>query len=233
MKILCTICMRGGSKTIKNKNFKKINGVPLMFFTINQAIKSNLFDIVMVSTDSKKIYNYAKQYGAEAWFLRPKKLSTDSSPQLLAIKHALLESEKKFDTKFDIVFNLHATAPLRDLKDIKKALKLFLYEKKNQLISVTESYRSPYFNMIEKKNKKIYLVKRINKNIFKKQKTPKVFDLNASIYIWKRNFLLKSKQIINPNTSLYIMPKERSVDIDTNFDWKVASYLMSNKLIKK
>ncbi|MDC0617569.1 acylneuraminate cytidylyltransferase family protein [Candidatus Pelagibacter ubique] len=225
--------MRKGSKTIKNKNFNKINGKPLMYFTIKQAIESNLFDIVMVSTDSKKIYNYAKKYGAKVWFLRPKKLSTDTSPQLLAIKHALLESEKKFKTKFDIVFNLHVTSPLRNIDDIKNAFKLFLFEKKNQLISVSESYRNPYFNMIEQKNKKIYLVKNINRKIKNRQQAPRTFDMNASIYIWKRNFLLNSKKIINPNTTLYFMPKERSIDIDNNFDWKLVSYLMRSKLIKK
>ena len=78
----------------------------MLYFTINQAVKSKIFDLVMVSTDSKKIYNYSKKYGAKAWFLRPKKLSTAKAPKLLAIKHALKESEKKFKTKFDIIFNL-------------------------------------------------------------------------------------------------------------------------------
>ena len=72
--------------------------------------------------------------------------------------------------------------------------------------------------MIEKKGKKIFLVKRLSKNISRRQDAPKVYDMNASIYIWKRDFLLKTKKIINPKTSIYIMPKERSVDIDDKFD---------------
>ena len=143
--------MRGGSKSLRNKNLKIINGKPLLYYTINQAVKSKIFDLVMVSTDSKKIYNYSKKYGAKAWFLRPKKLSTATAPKLLAIKHALNESEKKFKTKFDIIFNLHVTSPLRTTSDIKNALKQFLKDGNNQLISVSPSSRNPYFNMIEKK----------------------------------------------------------------------------------
>ncbi len=210
--------MRGGSKSVRNKNLKIINGKPLLYFTINQAVKSKIFDLVMVSTDSKKIYNYSKKYGAKAWFLRPKKLSTATAPKLLAIKHALNESEKKFKTKFDIIFNLHVTSPLRTTRDIKNALKQFLKDGNNQLISVSPSNRNPYFNMIEKKGKKIFLVKKLSKNISRRQDAPKVYDMNASIYIWKRDFLLKTNKIINPKTSIYIMPKERSIDIDDKFD---------------
>ena len=74
--ILCTICMRGGSQGLKNKNLKLINGKPLMYYTINQAIKSKIFDKIMVSTDSKRILKYAKSFGADGWFLRPKKLAS-------------------------------------------------------------------------------------------------------------------------------------------------------------
>tara|TARA_S200000501_G_C20803568_1_gene735126 strand:+ start:333 stop:1025 length:693 start_codon:yes stop_codon:yes gene_type:complete len=230
MKIICTICMRGGSKNIPNKNLKKINGKPLLYYTINQAIKSKVFNVVMVSTDSKKIFNYSKKYGAKVWFLRPKKLSTDKAPKLFAIKHALNESEKKFKTKFDIIFNLHVTSPLRTISDIKNALKQFLKEGNNQLITVSSSNRNPYFNMIEKKNKKIYLVKKLKKNISRRQDAPKVFDMNASIYIWKREFLIKTKKIINPKTSIYLMPKERSVDVDDEFDLGIVrNYLKQNK----
>ncbi len=231
MKTLCTICMRGGSRQILNKNIKKINGKPLMYHTIRQAIKSKVFDLVMVSTDSKQIYNFSRKFGAKAWYLRPKKLSTDSAPKLEVIKHSLLESEKKYKTRFDVVFNLHVTSPLRTIEDIKKAYSKFLKEKTNQLISVSESNRNPYFNMVERKKKLISLVKNNAKKITRRQDAPRVFDLNASIYIWKRNFLLKSKKVINPKTSLYIMPKKRSIDIDDKFDWDLVEYIM--KLKKK
>lgn len=226
MKILCTICMRGGSKEIVNKNIKKINGLPLMSYTINQAIKSKLFDLVMVSTDSKKIFNCAKKYGAKGWFLRPKKLATDDSVKLLAIKHALIESEKYTNEKFDIIFNLHVTAPLRNVGDIKKAYKQFIKEKANKLISVTPCKRNPYFNMVEKKNDKVQVVKKLRKKVGRRQDAPVVYDMNASIYIWKRKELLNLKWDFDKKTSLYIMPAERSVDIDSVFDWKIVENIL-------
>ena len=82
---LCTICMRGGSQGIKNKNLKLMNGKPLMYYTIKQAIKSKIFDKIVFSTDSKQIFKYAKTYGADGWFLRPKKLSYNSSSKVAAI----------------------------------------------------------------------------------------------------------------------------------------------------
>ena len=233
MNLLCTICVRGGSKGIKNKNIKKINGKPLIFYTIDQAIKSKIFDLIMVSTDSKKIYNCASKCGAKVWFLRPKKLATDESVKLLAIKHALLKSEEYFKTKYDIIFNLHVTAPLRNVSDIRNAYKQFLKEKTNQLISVTESQRNPYFNMVEKKGKKISLVKKTKKIITRRQDAPEVYDMNASIYIWKRKHLLNLKNIIDPKTSLYVMPKERSIDVDSKFDWNLVESIIKNRNGKK
>ena len=87
---------RGGSKGLKNKTLKRINGKPLIYYTIKQAIQSKLFDQIVVSTDSKKIQKTAKYYGAKSWFLRPKKFSHDFSSKLTAVRHALVESEKIF-----------------------------------------------------------------------------------------------------------------------------------------
>lgn len=226
MNVLCTICMRGGSKEIVNKNIKKINGSPLMSYTIKQAIKSKMFDLVMVSTDSKKIFKCAKKYGAIGWFLRPKKLSTDDSVKLLAIRHALVESEKFTKKKFDIIFNLHVTAPLRNIGDIKNAYKKFLRDKANKLISVTPCKRNPYFNMVEKINNKVHIVKKPPKKIGRRQDAPVVYDMNASIYIWKRKELLNLKSKFDKKTSLYVMPAERSIDIDSKFEWNLVENIM-------
>ena len=226
MRVLCTICMRGGSKEIVNKNIKKLNGFPLMSYTIKQAINSKIFDLIMVSTDSKKIFKCAKKYGATGWFLRPKKLATDDSVKLLAIRHALIESEKFTNKKFDIIFNLHVTAPLRNINDIKNAYKKFLREKANKLISVTYCKRNPYFNMVEKVNDKVQIVKKPIKKIGRRQDAPIVYDMNASIYIWQRKELLNLKSKYDKKTSLYVMPAERSVDIDSTFDWNLVENIL-------
>ena len=229
MKILCTICMRGGSKEIINKNIKHIGGKPLMAYTILQAIKSKLFDLVMVSTDSRKLFKCAVRYGAEGWFLRPKNLATDDSVFMPTMRHALLEAENKKKIKFDIIFNLHVTAPLRKIEDIKKSYKQFIKEKSNKLISVTPCKRNPYFNMVERINKKVQLVKRYKKKIGRRQDAPIVYDMNASIYIWKRKELLNLKSKYDRKTSLNIMPPERSIDIDSSFDWKLVENILNEK----
>ena len=137
--ILCTICMRGGSQGVKNKHTKLINGKPLMYYTIKQAIKSKIFDHIVVSTDSKKILKIAKSYGADGWFLRPKKLALNTSPKVPAIKHALVQAEKFYNKKFETIVELEATSPLRKIEDILKAYKFFVKKKANMLITGCKS----------------------------------------------------------------------------------------------
>ena len=132
--ILCTICARKGSKGIKGKNLRIIKGKPLIYHTIKQAIKSNLFRKIVISTDSKKIKKLAIKYGAEGWFLRPKKLSSSFASKLDVVRHCLKESEKKFNCKFSTIIDLDVTSPLRKISDIEKALKLF-YTKKSMQFS--------------------------------------------------------------------------------------------------
>ena len=151
MSVLCIICARGGSVGIKNKALIKINGKPLISFTIQQAIKSKIFSEIIVSTDSKKIQKVARQYGAKCWFLRPKSISTSNSSKLLAIRHALIESEKYFKKKFNICFDLDITSPLRNISDIQSSYKKFKNGNYTNLFSVNEAKKNPYFNMVEKK----------------------------------------------------------------------------------
>ena len=232
MKTLCIICMRKGSKEIKNKCIKNFNGKPLMSYTINQALKSKIFDLTIISTDSQKYLNCAKSYGAEGWFLRPKYLASDNASMMLTLKHALIEAEKYKKQKFDYVFNLHVTCPLRSVKDIRKAFEQFKKQKLDILYSVTNSKRNPYFNMVEKKKNKFDLVKKYKKKISSRQKAPRVYEMNASIYIWKRDIILKNKNLNNKKSSVYIMPEERSLDIDSKLDWKLAE-LLAKKNEKK
>ena len=232
MNILCTICARGGSVGVINKALKKINGKYLIEITINQALKSKVFDEIVVSTDSKKIQKIAIKKGAKSWFLREKKLSNSYSSKIFAIRDALLKSEIKFKKKFDICIDLDITSPLRKIEDIQNALRLFLRKKRTQnLFSVCEARRNPYFNMVEIKDRQISLVKSSYKNnsILRRQSAPKVFDMNASIYIWKRLRLLKSNKLFSKNTNIYIMPQSRSIDIDSNFDLNLIKYLFGQR----
>jgi CMP-N,N'-diacetyllegionaminic acid synthase len=233
-KVLCTICARGGSKGVKNKNIKLINGKPLIAYTIEQAKKSALFEHIIISTDSDKIANVAVKYGAEVFFKRDPKMAGDLAGKLDVIKDAFIKSEKYYNEKYSYLIDLDATAPLRSVEDIINSFKQFLKDKNDNLITAMPSRRSPYFNLIEVDNKgKINLSKTLDEKIVRRQDAPKTYDMNASIYIWKRDIILNKKSLFLENTGLYIMSEERSIDIDTELDYKLVELIMRENNVKK
>ena len=226
--ILCTICARKGSKGIKSKNLRLVKGKPLIYHSIRQALNSDLFKKVVISTDSKKIKKLAIKYGAEGWFLRPKKLASSYASKLDVVRHCLKESEKKFNCRFDIIIDLDVTSPLRKISDIKRSLKLLYKKKASNLVSASISRKNPYFNIVEFDKKRglgVKTAKKLTYPILRRQSAPVTYDLNASIYIWRRNHLLTKKRLLNKDTALFMMPPERSLDIDDEFDLKIVRNL--------
>ncbi|MDP6729403.1 MAG: acylneuraminate cytidylyltransferase family protein [SAR324 cluster bacterium] len=230
MNNLCTICMRDGSKGVSNKNLRVLHGKPLMAHTIKQALESGLFEHVVVSTDSDKIAETAKSLGAEVWFLRPADLATDEAPKLPAIRHAFLESEKYYGHQFDVLMDLDVTSPLRSVEDITGAYRQFVEEDAHILITASPARKNPYFNMVEQVNGRVQKVKQLDKSPVRRQDAPEVYDMNASIYIWKRDVLLNCDTLFTERTSLYIMPEERSVDIDTELDWDFVEFMIGKMI---
>jgi len=233
MKILCTICARGGSKGLKNKNLKKIKNKHLIYYTINQAKKSNFFDKIILSTDSKKIQKISKKYGLDSYFLRSKRLSNSKIGKIPVIKDALLNAEKIFKTNFDYIIDLDVTSPLRLVSDIKIAFKKIIKEKSDILFSVNKTRVDPYFNSVEIKNDKSFRpIKSMGTKLKRRQDSPKVYDLNACIYIWKRQALLKYDTLYIKKNSIYVMPDNRGFDIDDEIDFKIVNYFLKNELYK-
>jgi|TARA_B110000438_G_scaffold302706_1_gene361265 CMP-N,N'-diacetyllegionaminic acid synthase len=218
--------MRGGSQGVKNKHIRLIDGKPLMYFTIRQAIKSNIFDNIVISTDSKKLLKIAKSYGAEGWFLRPKKLALNTSPKVPAIKHAFVQAEKFYNKKFETIIELDATSPLRKTEDILKAYNFFVKKKADMLITGCKSRKNPYYNMVEVIKGKIKKVKSLKKDIYRRQDAPETYDCNASIYIWNRKSLINFKSFFTKKTVFYQMPENRSVDIDSELDFQLVKFLL-------
>ena len=225
--ILCTICMRGASQGVKNKHTRLINGKPLMYFTIKQAIKSKIFDHIVVSTDSKKILKIAKSYGADGWFLRPKKLALNTSPKVPAIKHALVQAEKFYNKKFETIVELEATSPLRKIEDILKAYKFFVKKKANMLITGCKSKKkNPYYNMFEIVNNEMKILKKFKKNIYRRQDAPITYHSNGSLFIWNRKSLINFKSHFTKKTVFYEMPENRSIDSDSKLDFQLVEFLL-------
>lgn len=228
--ILCTICARGGSKGVKNKNIKKLHGKPLISYTIEQAKASKLFEHIVISTDSDDIANIAQEYGAEVFFKRSSEMASDTAGKLDVIKDAFIRSEKHYNRTFDYLVDLDATAPLRDVDDIIKSFEQLKKDNNDNLITAMPSRRSPYFNLVEEdENGKVYLSKKLDNAILRRQDAPKSYDMNASIYIWNRKTILNEKSIFLENTGLYVMPEERSIDIDCELDYKFVEFLMKEK----
>lgn len=228
--ILCTICARGGSKGVKNKNIKELNSKPLIAYTIEQAKNSGLFEHIVVSTDSDNIAKVAKQYGAEVFFKRSPEMASDTAGKLDVIKDAFERSEKYYNRTFDYLIDLDATAPLRSVEDIINSFNQFKENNNDNLITAMPSRRSPYFNLVEQdKNGKVYLSKKLDDVVARRQDAPKSYDMNASIYIWKRDVILDESSIFLEKTGLYVMPEERSIDIDNELDFKFVEFLMGKK----
>jgi CMP-N,N'-diacetyllegionaminic acid synthase len=233
-KILAVIGARGGSKGVKNKNIRPLLGKPLIAWTIEQANQSMLFDRIVITIDSEEIMKIGADYGAEVFFKRPAELATDTAPKIPAIRHALIETEKRYGKRYEIIVDLDATSPLRTIDDLRNALKQFEKGDFDAIITAMPARRSPYFNLVEFMTD-IYvdLAKKLSYPIARRQDSPKCFDMNASFDIWKRNVLMSSDTLFTNKTGLFIMPEERSIDIDSELDWKIVEMIMNERQKKR
>lgn len=231
MKRLCTICARAGSKGLKNKNIRPLLGKPLIAHTISHALEANLFDAIAVTSDSDLILEIARESGATYLIKRSEELATDVASKIPVIQHCLKEVEKLTGDHYDLVVDLDPTSPLRLISDIEEAVRLFEKTKVSNLISGTPAQGSPYFNLVEvDENGVARLSKSLKMPIFRRQDSPPCYDVNGSIYIWRRDALLKSgPTVFLGDTMLYVMPEERSIDIDTELDFEIVEFLLSKR----
>jgi N-acylneuraminate cytidylyltransferase/CMP-N,N'-diacetyllegionaminic acid synthase len=227
MKRLCTICARGGSKGVRNKNIRPLLGRPLIAHSIVQAQASRLFEAVAVSSDSPEILAAARQHGADILVERPADLATDSAAKVPAIVHCLTTSEERLGRRFDVLVDLDATSPLRLPEDIVGAVGLLEARGVSNVITAAPARRSPYFNLVElDRDGVVRLSKRLPNEIVRRQDAPRCFDMNASIYAWRRDVLVERAAVFLDDTLLYEMPEERSHDIDTELDFELVEFLM-------
>lgn len=228
IKTICTILARGGSKGVPNKNTRLLLGTPLIHYTLNQAIKSNLFDVIVVSSDSDKILEIASEIKNIELVKRPAELANDVISKRPAIKHAVNMMEEKYNTMFDNVIDLDCTSPLRHVEDINNSFNQFKENNNDNLISAMPARRSPYFNMVKTNptNNQVSLVIQPDIPVTCRQDAPECFDMNASIYIWRREVLYNTESNYLKNTGLYIMPEERSIDVDNEIDFNFVEFIM-------
>jgi CMP-N,N'-diacetyllegionaminic acid synthase len=229
MRILAIIPARGGSKGIPNKNIIDIKGKPLIAYSIIpalQMLEEQLIDKLIVSTDSNEIGQIAKNYGADFPFLRPDDIAGDKAKSIDLITHAL-EFYKQQGEIFDAVMLLQPTSPLRTNDDLKNALKLF---KENINDSLISAYEEEYINDLvmykqsDDGKTSIPLNSNHNKGV-RRQDHGATYVRNGCIYISSVELLNKGF-VIGEQPLLYIMPKSKSINLDTIEDVEILKRVL-------
>ena len=224
--ILAIIAARKGSKRLSGKNMLDLNGKPLIAWTIEQTLKSKYIDKIVISTDDENIINLSKDYKrVNAPFIRPKELSSDKASSLDVVLHAL-SFYRANGKNFDYVMLLQPTSPLRKSKDIDNSIEE-LSDKIKSVVSVCETNHSPLWSnkLPINKSMKNFLSKNI-KNM-RSQDLPKYYRLNGAVYVSEVEYLVKEKGFLGDQTKAYIMPIERSIDIDTKIDLELCKILLN------
>jgi len=225
---IASICARGGSTGLPGKNTKILCGKPLIVHSIEQAFACPAIDRVFVSTDDPQIADVARAAGADVPFLRPAELATSSAAKMPVIRHLVAEVER-LGVKLNRIVDLDPTSPLRLLSDIEACIAL-LDANTDVVITGYPAEKNPYFNMVESKaDGNIGLVKSIPGGVVARQQAPAVYAMNASVYVWHRCSL--EKGIWDGRVRLHVMPRERSIDIDTSLDFRLVEMLINERSV--
>lgn len=229
MKRLCTICARGGSKGLPSKNIRPLRGKPLIAHTIEQAKRLHaLFEAVVVSSDSEEILSVARECGADLAIRRPDIMATDSASKLPAIQHAVAEAEAVLGHQVDCIVDLDPTSPLRSDIDVAGAIELFERSGAQSVVTGALARKSPYFNQMEyDQGGFIRLVKPLVNPPVRRQDGPQVYDMNAAVYVWRRDRYMVDPRVFYEDSQLFVMPEERSWDIDNLIDFELVELMMA------
>lgn len=228
--ILITICARGGSKGIPGKNIKPVGGRPLLDYTAKVALdfaSNNNADIIL-STDSPEILKVGKNCGLDTEYVRPDYLANDSCGKPDAIKDAMLWAENRNGKQYDYIIDLDVTSPIRTLEDIENCVRLL---KENDealtIFSVNPCARNPYFNMVQQQPDGFYSVV-LGGKFTTRQSAPKVYDMNASIYVYRREALdCENPRAVTTKSLAYVMD-HICFDLDEPSDYDYLAYLLGN-----
>ena len=236
VKVLGVITARGGSKRIPKKNIKELLGRPLIYYTIKAALDSKLLTKVILSSDNDEIISIGKSIGVEVPFKRPRELAEDTTPTIDVLIHAVNYVEKYQGFFPDIVVVLEPTSPLRTAEDIDNALMKHIKTNADSVVSVikTDHWHPIRAKRIE--NDVLYDYCLEEKEGVRRQDLPPAYFRDGAFYSVKRDVLMKEHRLYGKVTRPYIMPPERSIDINSEFDFKLAEMLMKeekNRIIQK
>jgi N-acylneuraminate cytidylyltransferase len=212
-KILAVIPARGGSKGIPGKNIREVGGRPLLGWTVDAAKRSKYIDRLIVSSDSPEIIRVAKELGCDVPFVRPSELAQDETNGVAPILHAITMVDG-----YDLVILLQPTSPLRTSQDIDGCVEQCIKLNLNACVSVTEVEQSPFLMYFLDKQSNLKPVMNLEVPYARRQDMPTVYSLNGAVYVADCKWLLKKKTFMTTETGAFVMPNERSIDIDTELD---------------
>lgn len=224
--IVALIPARGGSKGVPGKNIKLFLGKPLIAWTIEQALASRYLDRIIVSTDDNKIAEISKQYGAEVPFMRPGVLATDRANSIDVVLHAIEWLEKN-TVAAELMMLLQPTSPLRTCEDIDGAIDLLFERNAQAVISVCEVEHHPYWTNILPPDgcMRDFLRPEVEKR--NRQELPTFYRLNGAVYLGYREYITRQAGFFGSQTYAFVMPQYRSIDIDSEVDFKLGESIMS------
>lgn len=226
MKNIAIVPARSGSKGLKEKNIKLLNGKPLLAYSIESAKKSGCFSEIMVSTDSDLYRKVAMGYGASVPFLRSESTSTDNAGSWDVVRE-VLDAYKKMGIEFDTVCLLQPTSPLRTETNIEQAYQLYYKKNAEAVTSVCEVEHSPLWTMVLSEGLSMKEFRSQSEIDVPRQKLDKYYRVNGAIYIRKIVYRGNKSFICDKDEYAYIMDRKQSVDIDTIDDFRYAEYLIS------
>lgn len=232
-KFLGIITARGGSKGISEKNIKKLGGKPLIAYTIENALKSGVFDRVILSTDDKKIAKIGRKYGADVPFIRPRELARDTTPTLPVLLHAVRWLKEKESYISDYIMILQPTSPFRQPFHIQEAAKLLMRSGADSVLGVSEipeSFNPARAMKIDKNGLlKLWSNKPVRNRISRRQNLPRAFYNTCMIYLFKTKFLFNknSPNFFGEKVLPYSIDEKYTLDINTMDDWQMAEKIVA------
>ena len=230
-KPICFIAARGGSKGVVGKNIRLLAGKPLIAYAIESSIKSKIFSHVVVSTEDKEIARISQKFGAEVPFLRPKKLATDSTGMTEVVLHGLKKLHA-LGYDFDTFVNRDCTVPFLRNKDVAGSIRLLKRKNCNAVFGVYRQHLNPYFNIMElDSNGFLKVVKDEEKRPISRQTAPIVYQLNG-LFTYNTEKFFKYRNDLLLNALPYEIPIETGFMIDTEFEFKLAEFIIQKKIIR-
>jgi CMP-N,N'-diacetyllegionaminic acid synthase len=231
--IVGAVCARGGSKGVPRKNLRVLDGLPLLGHAIRCARACPSLDRIVVSTDDEEMAEVACQYGAEAPFLRPAALAQDDTPKWPVFRHLVESWEQRSGETVEVLVDLDTGVPLRQPADVEGCVRQILTGKADVVVTAYEAERNPYFNMVEvEASGWARISKPTAEPITRRQAAPAVYSISPSVFAIRRSALWDYEHWSESRFEIFVVPRERALDIDSELDFQFVQFLLEAKACK-